>query len=433
MSSTAGECPVLPGDSGTPASSNLAELSSLPPEILALIFHFLVLSHQTYMPALYSDNRRQCDPPMLWIPSVLHTCSLWRAISISSPQLWSFLWVGSSEILTLQMLEWSGSEPLYVYCPELPHAKVAKFCGSIEGPCGRQAIALGRVIQGTRVILSMHLWGPTHSTSPLLFPRLPGLEELYLATTLPHWHSPTAVSLEDLLKRHEELRVLTVGSFRPYGPQMISARVLPATLTRLVLWNLDQWTNNSNWAWLQNLPELELLMLEGGRFPPEILPDSTFHLPMLRKLHLGHMDITVLHNLLHLLNIPKCTRFNLHTRHSSHSPSTDDLHGLAQELKRLADQLTMLGGTEFHAHTSLSDYLVKITVCRKFDEEEISIFSINFRLGDMERPAKDHYLPLLWKSMSSFSLELTGSMTDIFAVAPNSDSSGSSQEEETED
>lgn len=431
MLSTAHEGPGLSSDNMLPASPHLAEFSSLPPEILALVFHFLVLSHRTYAPASYSDNRRQCDPPMTWIPSLLHTCSQWRTISIASPQLWSFIWVGPSEALTLQMLEWSGNEPLRVYCPELPHARDAKSCGSMEGPCGGQAAALERVIQGTRTILSMHLWGLTHTSSPSLFPQLLGLEELYLATTMMNWHWSVTGSLNDFLKRHGELRALTMVSFRPYTSQTISAQVLPATLTRLVLWNVNRWTD-STWAWLQNLPQLELLLLEDGSNPPSILPSLRFYLPALRKLHLRHMDTKVLHNLLHLLDIPKCMQFNLHTRHSLFSPPTDeDFPGLAQQLKRFAGQLEMRGGIEYHAHTSLSDYLVKITVCRKFDGGEVSIFSVNFRVGDIERPAREYNLPALWESMSSFPLKYTDSMTDVSVVPPNNTLSSSGEEKGT--
>ncbi|KAH8832249.1 hypothetical protein DL96DRAFT_1810935 [Flagelloscypha sp. PMI_526] len=416
---------LIPFESGKPPTLNPVELPSLPPEILALVFHSLVISHQTHWLEL-DEVRRQCDHPMTWIPSLLHTCSLWRAVSIASPELWSFLWVGTNEALSIHMLDWSRDEPLRVYCPDILHAKDLNACGSREEPCGRQAAGLGRVLKGTRKILSMHLWGPIHAASPFLFPKLPDLEEFSLSIALPHWRMPTAQAFKDFFEHHRQLRVLAVGDLNPRSA--VNVRVLPATLTRLVLWHLDQWTRNSNWAWLGHLPKLERLVLEDGSLPPRFSSQALYQLPELRKLNLGHMNTDVLHNLLHLLDIPKCTQFNLHTRYSPHILSTDRFHGIARQLRRFSDNLTMMGASELHASTSLSDYMVKITVRRELDEGEMSIFTINFRFGDISEPAKDHYLPELWKSMTSLPLKQTDWETDIFVAAPVNKSGGSEVE-----
>ncbi|KAH8832254.1 hypothetical protein DL96DRAFT_1676750 [Flagelloscypha sp. PMI_526] len=421
---------ILPLDSTRSSPLNPDELSTLPAEILAVVFRSLVLSHQTHWLEL-DDVRRQCDHPMTWIPSLLHTCSLWRAISISSPELWNFVWVGRSEALTVQMLDWSRDEPLHIYSPDLPHAEDANTCASDDEPCGQQAVALGRVLKGTRKILSMHLWGPTHASSPFLFPELPDLEELFLSMDMPAWRKPATQSLEGFLTNHGRLRFLAVESLSS-STLSKPVRVFPATLTRLVLRHLDHWTKHSTWAWLENLPNLERLLLENGSLPPPRSSQSRFRLPELRKIHLGHMDTEILHNLLHLFDIPKCTHFNLHTRYCRDSLRTDLLSGIAGQLKRFSDNLEMMGATELHAHTSLSDYMVKVTVRRELDEGQMSIFVINFRFGDNLRPARKHYLPELWKSMTSLPMKKTDSETEIFVVAPVDNSASLEEDEGTE-
>ncbi|KAH8796242.1 hypothetical protein DL96DRAFT_1084557 [Flagelloscypha sp. PMI_526] len=234
---------------------------------------------------------------------------------------------------------------------------------------------------------------------------------------MPAWRMPATQSFEGFLTNHEKLQVLAVESLSS-STLSKPVRVFPVTLTRLVLRHLDHWTLHLNWAWLENLPKLERLLLENGSLPPPPSSQPRFRLPELRKIHLGHMDTEILHNLLHLLDIPKCTQFNLHTRYSRYTMRTDLLLGIARQLKRFSDNLAMMGATELHAHTSLSDYMVKITVRRELDEGEMSIFAINFRFGDNRRPAKEHYLPELWKSMTSLPMEETDSETEIFVAAP---------------
>ncbi|KAH8832251.1 hypothetical protein DL96DRAFT_1581465 [Flagelloscypha sp. PMI_526] len=421
---------LLPLDGGISSSHDPVELSSLPAEILAVVFHSLVLSHQTHSLEM-DDVRRECDHPMTWIPTLLHTCSLWRAISIVSPELWVFLWVGRSETFTVQMLEWSRDEPLRVYCPNLSHAKDENTCASSDGPCGQQSSALGRVLQTSRKILSMHLWGPFHASSPFLFPELPDLEELFLCIDMPNFRKHKAQSLEQFLTHHGNLRILAVDSLHPLT-LAVPPRVLPANLTRFVLRHVDQWTRNSHWAWLESLPKLERLSLEHGSNPPRFPLRPRFRLPELRKLHLAEMDTEIMHNLLHHLDIPKCTHFNLNTRYFQDSPRPDLLLGIARQLKRFSVNLVMMGATELHARTSLNVYMVKITVCRELDEGEMSIFAINFGFGDTRRPAKDHYLPELWKSMTSLPLKQSVWERKIFVAAPVYKARGLGEDEATE-
>jgi hypothetical protein len=271
--------------------NTLVPISVLPPEILSLVFHFLVLD----------------EPPLSrkpWI-RVTHVCRRWRQVAIDDSSLWARIWgiptntKWISEILAraknvpleieLNDVGRSSPETFLMIVPHLSHTRHLRLHylsvyhrGGIQDIFSREAPALEHLeLTGNRTIYS-----------PVTFPDIGG-------NMLFKGHAPR-------LRTFSLSRVVIPWSLVPRG-QLTQLKIAgpdedvasPGDLNELI-------------DLLVNCPELEILALESclPSQPTEFLHGRTIHLPHLSHLRLCGSTSRIM-NMLTMLQLPSSTTLHL--------------------------------------------------------------------------------------------------------------------------
>jgi hypothetical protein len=271
--------------------NTLVPISLLPPEVLARVFHLLVLN-DTLGPITATHVCR------FWRQVALDDSSLWAKISsiMINPKLFSEMLVRAKNApldIHICLRSRSGREVLRIFPPHLSHTRTLRLYSlssttlhpdSVEGIYSREAQALEH----------FELRGSVRSTitfrelegAALFKGRAPRLRTLCLSQVLIPW---------SLIPRGQ----LTQLSIRLFEELPTPSSPLYGDLNQLI-------------DLLDNCPGLELLILE--RCLPSQLPrisyGQTIHLPHLSRLCLGGSSSRIT-NLMKMLKLPSSTRLHL--------------------------------------------------------------------------------------------------------------------------
>jgi hypothetical protein len=279
--------------------NTLAPISLLPPEILARVFHFLVLK----------DSIRATYVCQFWRQVALDDSSLWAKISSTSEntKLISEMLVRAKNApldIYICLRSWSGREMLRIFPPHLSHTRELRLYGllrtihsnSIQDICSREAPALEHFELGSS-FNSLITFRELEGTA-LFKGRTPRLRTLCLSQVLFPWsHIPRG-----------QLTQITIHLFKE----------LPASYAPLY-GDLNQLVNL-----LVGCPELKILVLD--RCLPfqltEITYGQTIHLPHLSLLNLAGSGSRIM-NLMKMLKLPPSTRLYLRCT-SENTPTYND-------------------------------------------------------------------------------------------------------------
>jgi hypothetical protein len=286
----------------------LAPVSLLPPEILARVFHFLVLEEEP------PCSRGQ---DLGWIRAT-HVCRLWRQVALGDSSLWARIsgFPSNTELIS-EMLARARNAPLDVDIdlrgasdpdvllmlrPHVSHTRKLRLyslsfphSASVRDIYSREAPALEHFELGVMI------------TSPITF-RHPG------GTTLFKGQAP---------------RLRTFSLFHIFIPWSFIPR---DQLTQLKIVLFDETTTPSHGDLNQLIdllvtcPGLEILVLEHC-LPSQLsqIPyGQTIHFPRLSRLCLGGSSSRIT-NLMKMLEIPSSTRLHLHCVSENASTHNDRL------------------------------------------------------------------------------------------------------------
>lgn len=239
--------------------NTLVSISTLPPELLVMIFQTIVQS--------YEDHRVVGTSPYAWI-SFTHVCTHWREVALSIPALWSDIVLPCRLNWVRELLVRSQSAPLYIHhrISTPPHRRTEDLHAL--------QLALG-ALQRIRLLKLCLPWETYQKVAPLLHAPAPRLKHLALYTSnilSCIGRAPPVLPLS--FDVHPQLETLDLSAYSVSWSDLASCRNLRsfsidyAPFMRPTLHTVAEVLNT-----LRGLPLLEVLCLTNVMLAP--LPTDT--------------------------------------------------------------------------------------------------------------------------------------------------------------
>jgi hypothetical protein len=286
------------GHENHPADEYESPVSRLLPEILVLIFSFLVEANPTSSAGDVPVGMGHPEVRLGWI-TVTHVCSFWRQVALEHRTLWAHHRFNLSHEWTSEMLRRAGDAPLELtlseeFVPFPPSENdVATVISQLLHRVSALTIeegalpALNSLVSPAPLLETLSITSGQITLLPqsLFSGNAPNLRDLYLGNVFPVWtpaaftglkrlrvvidrhmetsHTPTYPELFDLLQSLPHLEVLSLTGCLPLGPfpQFLVDRMTPVPNLRYL--SLDGHTFGCR------------QILEHLNFPPEVAISMT--------------------------------------------------------------------------------------------------------------------------------------------------------------
>ncbi|KAF5353505.1 hypothetical protein D9756_007970 [Leucocoprinus leucothites] len=229
-----------------PSTPNLIHINTLPPELLAHIFGYLLQPAPEPFPFPIPGSFHHWE-------AVTQVCRYWRTTALSTPSLWRTIHINRiSDEAALQCLSLSGDLPLEVfYAADVSDGAEAQDSGNLEDK------ALQGIIDNTHRVRELHLFSP-EGCSPWKYFTKP---------------APQLVTLTIISSDEDD-----AGA--PYVlPPIFNAEM--ASLQKVVLANISLWPHDT----FRNLKHLALYdQLDEARLPLHTFLNTLSQSPQLETL-----------------------------------------------------------------------------------------------------------------------------------------------------